>query len=264
MLNTQQFSSGIAKVPPRSLLEPHLLSRSSPLWRTSNISRNPIIYSALARLASTTSDPSPVVNAEPIAIPQDDFNTTLDSFTASDFTPVTEHIGYLKQLGLDYGWGPTAFVETLLEHVHVWTGTPWWASIMLTAVLVRLAMLKAYVNASDTSARMAVITPLVKPIQNRISAARAAKDSQAMMAASGEIQAVYRSANVRLWRLAVPMLQIPLGFGTFRLMRGMADLPVPGLEMQGLLWLQDLTVPDPYLLLPIATAASFYYTFKVR
>ena len=124
-------------------------------------------------------------------------------------------------------------------------------------------MLKAYVNASDTSARMAVITPLIKPIQDRISAAKATRDQQAMMAASAELQGAYRSANVQIWRLAVPLLQVPLGFGTFRLMRGMASLPVPGLDTQGLLWLQDLTIPDPYLLLPIATAAAFHITFKV-
>lgn len=124
-------------------------------------------------------------------------------------------------------------------------------------------MFKAYVNASDTSARLAIITPLVKPIQARISAAKAARDRQAMLAATAEIQDMYRSAGVQLWRLAVPMLQIPLGFGTFRLMRGMADLPVPGLDTQGLLWLQDLTLSDPLFILPIVTAGAFHYTFKV-
>lgn len=264
MLIAVQFSSGIAGAPPRSNLRTHLPPCSSILWRTPNRSENSLIDSPFVRLASTIPNPSLVANVEPIAVPQDDLNTSLDSVTTSDFTPVTEHIGYLKELGLDYGWGPTAFVETLLEHVHVWTGTPWWASIVLTAVFVRLVMLKAYVNASDTSARLAVITPRVKPIQDRLSAAKAARDQQAMMAASAEMQAAYQSANVQLWRLAVPMLQIPLGFGTFRLMRGMADLPVPGLDRQGLLWLQDLTLPDPYFILPIVTAGAFHYTFKVR
>ncbi len=263
MLNAMQFSSNIAIAPRRSILRTHLLSRSSNPWRAPSIARSPLIQSPFVRLASSIPDPTPVTNVEPIAVPQDGFNTSLDSVTTSDFSSVTEHIGYLKDLGLDYGWGPTAFVETLLEHVHVWTGTPWWASIVLTAVFVRLVMFKAYVNASDTSARLAIITPLVKPIQARISAAKAARDRQAMLAATAEIQDTYRSAGVQLWRLAVPMLQIPLGFGTFRLMRGMADLPVPGLDTQGLLWLQDLTLSDPLFILPIVTAGAFHYTFKV-
>ncbi len=263
MLIAVQFSSGIGRLPPQLILRAHLLSRSSFPWRAPDLPRHPLSHTPFVRLASTIPDPSPIASVEPIPVPQDAFNTSLDSATASGFPPVTEHIGYLKELGLDYGWGPTAFVETMLEHVHVWTGTPWWASIVLTAVLVRLTMLKAYVSASDTSARMAVITPHVKPIQDRIKAARAVRDREAMMTASAEMQAVYRAANVQLWKLAVPMLQIPLGFGTFRLMRGMADLPVPGLDTQGFLWLQDLTLGDPYFVLPIVTAAAFHYTFKV-
>ena len=203
------------------------------------------------------------MNSEPFTVPQDDFSISSDSINTSDFNLVTEHIGYLKELGLDFGWGPTAFVETLLEHVHIWTDTPWWASIVFTAVLVRVVMLKAYVGASDTAARMAVITPHIKPIQAKIAVAKQARDQQAMMAASAEMQGIYRSAKVQLWRLAVPMLQVPLGYGTFRLMRGMAALPVPGLDEQGLLWLQDLTLSDPYFILPIVTAGAFHYTFKV-
>ena len=218
----------------------------------------------MVRLASTAPDPPPLVNTESVGVLPDDFIASFDGITTLQSTTVTEHIGFLKELGLDYGWGPTALVEFLLEHVHVWTGTPWWASIVLTAVLVRLTMFKGYIGAADTSARLAVITPHLKPIQAKISVAKAARDQQAMMAASAELQTIYRSANVQLWRLGVPMLQIPLGFGTFRLMRGMAALPVPGLDEQGILWLQDLTLSDPFFILPLATAGAFYYTFKVR
>lgn len=66
-----------------------------------------------------------------------------------------------------------------------------------------------------------------------------------------------------MWRLFVPMLQVPIGFATFRLMRGMADLPVPGLDDGGFLWLTDLTQSDPYFILPIVTGIAFHLTFKV-
>ena len=53
-------------------------------------------------------------------------------------------------------------------------------------------------------------------------------------------------------------------FGMFRLLRGMAALPVPGLEDGGILWFQDLTMPDPFYILPVASAAVMYYIMKVR
>lgn len=166
-------------------------------------------------------------------------------------------------MGLDYGWGPTAMVETLLEHIHIWGGTPWWASIALTVICIRVGLFKVYVNAQDATARMAVLKPYEDPMKERMKEAQRNRDRAALMKASGERRALHAKAGIKTWKIFMPFLQIPLGFGTFRLLRGMAYLPVPGFETGGTLWLQDLTVPDPYLILPITTSLMFYYTFKV-
>ncbi|KAI9768406.1 MAG: Mitochondrial inner membrane protein oxa1 [Candelina submexicana] len=182
---------------------------------------------------------------------------------ASDGVKVTEHIGYLKELGLDYGWGPTACVEWLLEHIHIYTGTPWWASIMLTAVVIRLALLKPYLESADTSARMANVKHIMKPFTDRMTEATKTKDTLAVQQCRLELQRIYRRAGIKTWKLAIPLVQVFLGFGTFRLMRGMTSLPVPGLETGGFLWLHDLTIPDPYFMMPVATAFAFYTVMKL-
>lgn len=166
-------------------------------------------------------------------------------------------------MGLDYGWGPTAFVETLLEHVHVYLGTPWWASIGISMLIIRAVLLKFYIDAADSSARRQLIKPLEEPITARMRAAQAARDQGASRKAWLERSALHKSAGIIWWKSFVPFLQLPIGFGTFRLMRGMAALPVPGFDTGGLLWMTDLTLPDPYYILPVATAAAYYYTFKV-
>jgi len=58
------------------------------------------------------------------------------------------------------------------------------------------------------------------------------------------------------------LLQIPLGYGCFRVVRGMASLPVPGLMTESVSWLTDLTAPDPYFILPVATSAFLYFSLK--
>ena len=195
--------------------------------------------------------------------PPDFVSSPLDTVTPVEYSPVTEHVGFLKELGLDYGWGPTAILQNLLEHVHIYSGTPWWGSILLTALLFRLALFKVYVNASDVSARMAVVNPSIAPIRARLQTARDVKDVEAMQRIATELRDVYTSAGIQMWRVWVPMIQIPIGFGTFRLMRGMADLPVPGFEDGGLLWITDLTIPDPYFALPVLTGLAFHLTFRV-
>jgi hypothetical protein len=172
-------------------------------------------------------------------------------------------MGFLKELGLDYGWGTTAMMETLLETVHINAGTPWWASIGLSLLIVRLLLLKSYLAAADTSARNQLIAEYNAPIMARMRVAQSNRDQAGMQKAYKEMSDLRASAGVKYWKLFLPFLQIPIGFGAFRLMRGMSYLPVPGLDTGGPLWMQDLTVSDPLFILPIATAASYWYTFKV-
>lgn len=227
-----------------------------------------MLATAGLRFASSTPGTSQLSNSESFAGPADAFNTTpLDDFTqitTSDLAAIPEQIGYLKSLGLDYGWGPTAFIETLLEHIHIYTGTPWWASIVLTAVAVRLALIKPYNAAADVSARVASMQPITKPIRDKMMAAQRAGNQQGMLLARQELIGIHKKAGIQMYKAFVPLVQVFLGFGTFRLFRGMAALPVPGLETGGFLWLKDLTVGDPYYILPVATAGAFYMIMKVR
>ena len=65
-------------------------------------------------------------------------------------------------------------------------------------------------------------------------------------------------------RMFIPiMIQAPLGFATFRLTKGMSDLPVPDLQNGGFLWVTDLTIPDPNYVLPVFLAGTIYLTLKV-
>ena len=129
--------------------------------------------------------------------------------------------------------------------------------------MIRLALLKFYVEAADTSARMATIQPYIKPIQARINQAKLSQDQTTMLLEAQEMKKLYQNANIKLWKLAVPFVQIPIGFGTFRLFRGMAGLPVPGLEDGGFLWIRDLTIADPFYVLPALTAIVIHLTFRV-
>ena len=226
----------------------------------------------MPRFASTNPNPPPIAEVQSDYVPppqnstsagEDFLSTSLDEVTSSIPPPVYDHLGFLKEMGLDYGWGPTAFVETLLEHVHVYLGTPWWASIGISMLIIRAVLLKFYIDAADSSARRQLIKPLEEPITARMRAAQAARDQGASRKAWLERSALHKSAGIIWWKSFVPFLQLPIGFGTFRLMRGMAALPVPGFDTGGLLWMTDLTLPDPYYILPVATAAAYYYTFKV-
>lgn len=175
---------------------------------------------------------------------------------------IPETIGYLKSLGLDFGWGPTACVEWTLEHIHVLAQTPWWASIGLTAIVFRVLLLKPYMDAADNAAKIAAVSPVTKPLQAKMTELSRSKDTAAMMAVRRDIQLIHQRAGIKMWKSFVPMLQMFIGYGTFVLLRAMAKLPVPGLETGGILWFQNLALPDPYLILPIATAGVLHMVLR--
>jgi YidC/Oxa1 family membrane protein insertase len=174
-----------------------------------------------------------------------------------------ETIGYLKNLGLDYGWGPTAVMEWALEHVHVYAGSPWWVSIILATFLVRVVLFKAYMMASDNAARMAVVRPMTVPLTKEMATAQSAKDYEKVYEIRREIQTMNKRAGVKIWKSFVPMVQVFTGYGMWVCLRGMSKLPVPGLETGGTLWFYNLTIPDPYFILPAVTSLVLHWVLRV-
>jgi YidC/Oxa1 family membrane protein insertase len=152
-------------------------------------------------------------------------------------------------------------MEWLLEHIHVYAGTPWWVSISLTAIAIRAILFKPYIAAADNAARMQAVKPITDPLNKQMMATRG--DTTAVLQLRSEIQAINKKAGIKLWKSLVPMTQVFAGYGTFVLLRAMAKLPVPGLETGGALWFHNLTVPDPYLILPAATALALHWVLRV-
>jgi len=153
-------------------------------------------------------------------------------------------------------------MEWLLEHIHIYAGTPWWISIGLTAIVVRAVLFKPYVNAAENASRMQAIQPITKPISQKMTEAMKARDNETVMQLRQELSMINKRAGIKLWKSFVPAIQAFAGFGTFVLLRAMARLPVPGLETGGILWFHNLTVPDPFFLLPMATAGLMHWVMR--
>lgn len=184
---------------------------------------------------------------------------TLDDINLETASNIPEGIGYLHEIGLNFGYGPTSMLQWTLEHLHIYTGLPWWSSIMATALVVRLCMVPLFLMSSDQMARQNALVTVTKPITDRITAAQRTQDTQAMQIAYAEMLAVRKRAGLSFKRQMTPViLTAVFGFCGFRLLRAMSTLPVPGFHDGGFLWLKDLTLTDPYLILPIAMGLSVH------
>lgn len=176
---------------------------------------------------------------------------------------MTEHIGYMQELGIEYGYGMTSSLEWLLEHIHVYSGMPWWGTIITTAFLSRLFILPFFLKSSDMTGRMGAIQHLIKPKMTEMQEAASSGDNQKAIALRGEIASMFRRAGVQFKWLFIPMaLQAYTAFCALRLMRASANLPVPGFVDGGALWFHDLSICDPYLALPAIMAVTMHVVFR--
>jgi len=227
-------------------------------------SRQLLVSPRQARNASTQS-------AVPLAAAPADASTLSNvtgtplGLTGSDLLDIPEQIGFLKTLGLDYGWGPTSFMQTVLESIYVYTGVPWWAAIGLTAVAIRLVLLKPALDASENAQKYQELLkdPKYKAATEEVKRMLVSGNHLAGAEARAKVSLMNKAAGYSLWKTFVPMLQLPIGIGMFRLIKGMSALPVPSFETGGTLWFTDLAAADPFFIMPIAASVVMAIGMRV-
>lgn len=189
---------------------------------------------------------------------------SLDDIDLTTVADIPEQIGYLHALGLNYGYGATSTLEWIIEHLHVVGGLPWWGSIATTAVILRFFLFPLYVRASDNQARTQAISSVLKPVNERMQAAQRSGDRNAVLMAFQEQRMIRKNAGLSFGKQFLPMLvQGYFAYCGFRLIRAMVSVPVPALKTEGPLWLQDLTLSDPYLGLPLMMAATVHFLIRM-
>jgi YidC/Oxa1 family membrane protein insertase len=208
---------------------------------------------ALHEIENAIAAPHPSPGAEPLLSAE------------QELFAVPERIGYLKEVcELDYGWGPTALMEFVVEHLHIYGGLTWAISIAGCAVLIRLFAFRPACQSSDMAVRMKQASPILEPLRKEYKEVTLAKDTVKQAQVASQMRMIMQEYNISYGKVFLPMLiQIPLSFGGFRLFRGMATLPVPAFETEKWLWMSDLTHSDPLYILPLISAASLYLSMRV-
>lgn len=216
--------------------------------------------SSFARFNSTSTNNAPAGSEDVAQIPASDPSVFEDVMPISQ---IPERFGYLKDLGLDYGWGPSAFMEWTIEHIHLMGGIPWWASIVGTAALIRVFLFKPAMSAANNAALSHPIKDKVRDLRRQRTMYLTQGKQLEAAKVKDELDTIHKDLGISIWKNFLPILQLPLGFGCFRVVRGMTSLPVPALAEEHFAWITDLTSHDPYFVLPMAASAFTYWTLKV-
>ena len=179
-------------------------------------------------------------------------------------------------------------VARLLELLHSSAGLPWWGAVVVTSLAFRVAMMPMLYSTVRVGCvraralarlrracmgraqltngqRMAVHADEMKSHYARMAAARASGDTKLLMTISAERKDFMTKHNISGMRMFLPFLQLPLMLWFFWGVRELSDLPMMSASIKhgGALWFPDLSVADPYFVLPAVTVVFQILSIQV-
>lgn len=73
-----------------------------------------------------------------------------------------------------------------------------------------------------------------------------------------------KEKNIGAFSTLLPMFaQTPIFLSMFWGLRGMTSAPVESMKTGGLLWFPDLTMADPYYILPLSISSTLFIIIEV-
>ena len=134
----------------------------------------------------------------------------------------------------------------LLAYIHNFLGNWGWAIVSLT-LLVRLVLFPLTYKGMVSMNKMKALSPRIKELQVKY------KDDKQKL--NAHMMELYRKHGANPMGGCLPMiLQIPVFYGVYRVLQNTVELK----GAPWILWIHDLSVMDPYFILPILMGGSMY------
>lgn len=158
------------------------------------------------------------------------------------------------KLTVDYGWlwWIAQPLFWLLQHIHALVGN-WGVAIILLTVLVKAAFFKLSATSYRSMANMRKVAPKMAEIKEKYGDNRE-KLGQEMMK-------LYRDEKINPLGGCLPILvQMPVFISLYWVLMESVELR----QAPFMLWIHDMSVMDPYFILPLIMGASMFLQMKLN
>ncbi|CAM9519324.1 unnamed protein product [Ectocarpus sp. 4 AP-2014] len=191
----------------------------------------------------------------------------------SSVTPwVTDAGMYLLKGVLTAGMHVMGGVQSGVQAVHHTTGLPWWATIAVATIGVKISLLPVVVYQAGHMDRMRAAWPEIQMLRGYLATSLEEIPQQRVLERWRKYRVFFSGARGVLGlhgthlrgMFATPLVNLPVFITFVWSIRGMLrDGTVPGLDTGGILWFVDLTVPDSSLMLPIIGTLCTYTSLEI-
>ena len=157
-------------------------------------------------------------------------------------------------LVVDYGWLTivAAPIFWCLELIHKMVGNWGWAIVLLT-IGIKLLFFPLSAASYKSMAKMKAITPRLQALRERCG-----DDKQKL---NVEMMALYKSEKINPLGGCLPIaIQIPVFIALYWALLGAVEMR----DAPWVLWITDLSSPDPYYVLPVIMVATMLIQTKLN
>lgn len=190
--------------------------------------------------------------------------SSLPSFGSSPITPevdtaTTEAVANaIAATPFEATWWPSDQCLLLLNYVHDLSGFPYAYTIAATTLGVRLILFPLFVKGQRNSSRMAHMQPELKLMKDNLDRMGGNPDVQTQQRYMNQTKALFKKYDCNpLMGVAAPLASAPFFLSMFFSLKNAPEHFPELLSTGGMLWFPDLTLPDPYFIMPVLSAATF-------
>lgn len=167
----------------------------------------------------------------------------------------SEHVATLESLGKLSSWPNVHYAQEMLDWLVESTGLPWWATIALVTITIRIAVFPVVVKGQTNAIRLGNIQPEMNRHMKNLQAAKASGDMRVMTESTQAVQKLMKDNDCHpIKSLITPLVQAPLFMTLFFALKGLAGAGLESMKTGGLFWFTDISVADPTTVLPIVAA----------
>ncbi|CAG9530336.1 unnamed protein product [Cercopithifilaria johnstoni] len=170
----------------------------------------------------------------------------------------------VKEYDLFSWWSPASWFRLALEYMHFNIDLPWWLTIVCATISLRLLMIFVPIASHRLMGRVQLYKKEIDKFKEKMEIAQKSGNFLQTIEIQKEMRDFLKTKNIKLYRQFIFMsLNGAIFMTQFIAVKKLADVSFPGMSTGGLYWFKDLTVPDPYYLLPLISAITVAAVFKM-
>ncbi|KAG6391065.1 hypothetical protein SASPL_148813 [Salvia splendens] len=158
-------------------------------------------------------------------------------------------------------FAPVAALQYVIDYVHCFTGLNWWASIVVTTLVIRWLQVPFLINTLKSTSKLAILRPELEAVRDEMS--NKAMDPNAAAEGQMKMKALFKKHGVTPFTpIKGLLINGPIFCAFFFAIRDLAE-NVPSFRDGGISWFTDLSTPDSLYIFPVLTALTFWITVEV-